>query len=87
MTHFLPEAFNFRKNGVIGRAFVLRQQRPFVFDGKSDDTARVDRLPLIFHKDIVEVEKIQRADSLQLSDVGARGSHVLCDKCAKVSLA
>ena len=30
---------------VIGRAFKLRQQRPFVFDGKRDDAARVDRLP------------------------------------------
>ena len=71
---------------VIGRAFKLRQQRPFVFDGKSDDAARVDRLPLIYHKDIVEVEKVQRADSLQLSYVRARNSHVLCDKHSKVSL-
>jgi hypothetical protein len=31
---------------VIGRAIKLRQQRPFVYGRKTDDTARVDPLPL-----------------------------------------
>ena len=86
MTHFFPGGIQLPQERVIGRAFKLRQQRLFVFDGKSDDTARIDQLPLMHYKDIVEVKKIQRADSLQLSYVRTHSSHVLCDKRSKVSL-
>ena len=71
---------------IIGRALELRQHRPFVFDRQRDDAARVDRLALVHDKNIVEVEKIQRADRLQLTDVRPRGSHVPGDKRAKVAL-
>jgi len=37
-------------------------------------------------RDIVEVEKVQRADSLQFSHVRARSPHVSCDKCSKIPL-
>ena len=87
MTHFFPEAFNCSQERVVGRAFKLRQHRPTIFDWKCDDAARVDRLSLVRDKDIVEVEKIQRADRLQLSDVRARGADMRRDKCAKIALA
>jgi hypothetical protein len=47
--------------------------RPLILDGKSDDAARIDRLPL-HHKDIIEIEKVESAGSFQLSDVGVRSS-------------
>jgi hypothetical protein len=74
------------QEGIIGRAFKFRDQRPFFFDGKSNDARRVDRLPLIHHKNIVEIEKIQRSDCLQLSDIRTSSSDVSCNKRSKVSL-
>ena len=71
---------------IIWRAFKLRQHWSFVFNRKNDDAARIDWLPLIQHRDIVEVEKVQRADSLQFSYVRARRPHVSCDKRAKIPL-
>ena len=71
---------------VIGRVFKLRQHRSIIFDWKCDDTARVDLFSLVRHKDIVEVEKIQRADCLQLSDVRARNPDMRRDKCPKIAL-
>ena len=86
MTHFFPEAFNCRRNGSLGERSNFGSSGRIVFDGKRDDAARVDLFPLVRHKDIVEVEKIQRADRLQLPDVRARSSHVLGDKRSKIAL-
>src|SRR5580704_17232512 len=73
--HFFSRGIQLPQERIIGRPLKLREQRPFVFDGKSGDAARVDRLPLIHHKDIVEVEKVDRADSLQFSYVRTFCSH------------
>jgi hypothetical protein len=71
---------------IVWRAFKFRQHWALVFNGKSDDIARIDWLSLIQHCDIVEVEKVQRADSLQFSHVRAHRPHVSCDKRAKIPL-
>ena len=87
MTHFFPEAFKHRKNGSSGERSNFGSTGRSFSNGKNDDAARVDQLPLIHHKDVVEVEKVQRADSLQMSYVRARNAHVPCDKRPKVPLA
>ena len=87
MTHFFSGGIQTPQERIIGRTFELRQHRPSVIDGKGDDAAWVDRLPLIHHKDVVEVQKVQRADGLQLSHVRARNARVSCDKRPKVPLA
>lgn len=85
MTHFFPETFKRRRNGSSGERSNFGSKRPFLLEGKSDHTARVDQLAFIHHKNIVEVEKVQCADGLQLSYVRAGNARVLCDKRSKVS--
>src|SRR5438034_8993224 len=65
----LAGGMQLRQKWDIWRVFKFRQHRAFAFNGKSDDAARIDWFPLIQHRDIVQVETAQRADSLQFSHV------------------
>ena len=53
---------------------------------ESEDAERINQFPLVQHRNIVEVEKVQRADGFQLAHVSPFRSTVPGQKCSKVSL-
>jgi hypothetical protein len=66
------------QEGVPRHGLELGQYCAAVHDRKHDDAARIDRLSLVEHLYVVEVEKIERARRLQGPKVAAFRLDMLC---------
>jgi hypothetical protein len=69
---------------LLGREDGKKAVRYFI--ARNCDLAKCVHRPPNWKKNGFEVEKVQCADSLQLTYVRARSSHVLCDERSKASL-
>lgn len=72
---------------VIGRARKLRQCLAMADDGQGDDAARIDGVTCPQHRDVVEIQKIERADAFHVADVCLLGLDVLRDERAEFPFA
>ena len=84
---FFSGSIQLPQERIARRALERWQHWPSAHNWQRDDAAGVNRLSLIQHGDIVEVEKIQCADRFQSSDISAPGLHVLRHQDAEVPLA
>ena len=75
------------QEGVLRRALERRQHRPAPLDRQLDHAQGVDRLALVAHRDVVEVEEIERAGRLQAAHLAAARLGVAHHQGAEVALA
>ena len=66
---FFSRSIQLPQERIAWRALERWQHWPSAHNWQRDDAAGINRLPLVQHGDIVEVEKIQCADRFQSSDI------------------